>query len=74
VLNRFTHNQFEEMAPIYLMGHPDELVPLFQARIDAGIEELTFNSMTPDSTKLELFMTRIRPQSQATELIDIVLY
>jgi hypothetical protein len=61
VLHRFTHNQFEEMASIYLMGRPDELVPLFQARIDAGIEELTFNFMTPDPAQLELFMTRIRP-------------
>jgi probable F420-dependent oxidoreductase len=61
VLHRFTHNKFEEMAPIYLMGHPDELVPLFQARIDAGIEEVTFNFMTPDVGQLELFMTRVRP-------------
>ncbi len=62
VLHRFTHNRFEDMAPIYLMGHPDDLVPLFQARIDAGVEEVTFNFMTPDPRQLELFMSRIRPQ------------
>jgi probable F420-dependent oxidoreductase len=61
VLHRFTHNRFEDMAPIYLMGHPDDLVPLFQARIDAGVEEVTFNFMTPDPHQLELFMSRIRP-------------
>jgi probable F420-dependent oxidoreductase len=62
VMHRFTHNRFDDMAPIYLMGHPDDLVPLFQARIDAGIEEVTFNFMTPDPRQLELFMSRIRPQ------------
>ena len=61
VMQRFTHNRFQDMAPIYLMGHPDDLVPRFQARIDAGIEEVTFNFMTPDPRQLELFMTCIRP-------------
>jgi probable F420-dependent oxidoreductase len=61
VLHRFTHNRFEDMSPIYLMGHPDDLVPLFQARIDAGIEEITFNFMTADPRQLELFMSQIRP-------------
>jgi len=61
VLHRFTHNRFDKTAPMYLMGHPDDLVLLFQARIDAGIEEVTFNFMTPDPAQLELFMARIRP-------------
>jgi probable F420-dependent oxidoreductase len=61
VLHRFTHNRLEDMAPIYLMGHPDDLVPLFQARIDAGVKEVTFNFMMPDPRQLELFMSRIRP-------------
>jgi probable F420-dependent oxidoreductase len=59
---RFTHNRFEESAAIYLMGHPDDLVPKFQARIDAGVQEVTFNFMTPDPAQLDLFMTRIRPR------------
>jgi len=61
ILNRFTHNRFEDAASLYLMGHPDDLVPLFQARIDAGVDEVTFNFMTPDPHQLELFVTRIRP-------------
>jgi hypothetical protein len=61
VLHRFTHNRFDETAALYLMGHPNDLVPLFQTRIDAGIEEVTFNFMTPDPAQLELFMERIRP-------------
>jgi hypothetical protein len=43
------------------MGHPEELIPRFQARIDAGVEELTFNLMTPDPRQLDLFATRIKP-------------
>jgi hypothetical protein len=43
------------------LGHPDDLVPLFQARVDAGIEEVTFNFVTPNPGQLELFMTRVRP-------------
>jgi len=61
VLNRFTHNRYEEMAPVYLMGHPDDLVQLFQARIDAGVQEVTFNFMTPEPQQMELFMKLIRP-------------
>jgi alkanesulfonate monooxygenase len=61
VLRRFTHNPYETTAPIYLLGHPDELIPRFQARLDAGVQELTFNPLTPDPAQLDLFMTRIRP-------------
>lgn len=61
VLHRFTHNRYEDMAPIYLLGHPDDLIPRFQARIDAGVRELTFNCLTSDPVQLELFATRIRP-------------
>jgi len=61
VLAQFSHNSYEQTAPIYLMGRPDELIPRFQARIDAGVEELTFNLMTPDPTQLDLFMKYIRP-------------
>ena len=61
VLHRFTHNRYEATSPIYLVGHPDDLIPRFQARIDAGVEELTFNLLTPDPRQLDLFMTRIRP-------------
>jgi probable F420-dependent oxidoreductase len=61
VLARFSFNSYDETAPLYLMGHPDELIPRFQARIDAGVEELTFNLMTPDPRQLDLFMKEIRP-------------
>jgi alkanesulfonate monooxygenase len=61
VLARFSFNRYEETAPLYLMGHPEELIPRFQARIDAGVEELTFNFLTPDPRQLDLFMTDIRP-------------
>lgn len=61
VLARFSHNRYEDAAPFYLMGHPDELIPRFQARLDAGVDELTFNLLTPDPRQLELFATRIRP-------------
>ena len=60
-LHRFTHNRYEDMAPIYLLGHPDDLVPRFQARIDAGVRELTFNFLTPDPAQLELFAARVQP-------------
>jgi probable F420-dependent oxidoreductase len=61
VLGRFSYNRLEDSASIYLMGHPEELIPQFQARIDAGIDELTFNLMTPDPRQLDLFATRIQP-------------
>jgi probable F420-dependent oxidoreductase len=61
VLERFTENRYADAAPLYLMGHPDDLIPRFQARIDAGVEELTFNLLTPDPAQLDLFVTRIRP-------------
>ncbi|MGI9426732.1 MAG: LLM class flavin-dependent oxidoreductase [Hyphomicrobiaceae bacterium] len=58
---RFTHNRFQDSNAIYLMGHPDDLIAKFQARIDAGVEEVTFNFLTPDMGQLDLFMNRIRP-------------
>jgi len=60
-MTRFTHNRFENSSAIYLMGHPDDLIPKFQARINAGVGEITFNFLTPDLNQLELFMSRIRP-------------
>ena len=61
VLARFSFNDYDETAPIYLMGHPEELIPRFQARIDAGVDELTFNMLVPDPGQLDLFMKEIRP-------------
>jgi alkanesulfonate monooxygenase len=61
VLSRFSFNDYAETAPIYLMGHPDELIPRFQARIDAGVEELLFSLMLPDPRQLDLFMKDVRP-------------
>jgi probable F420-dependent oxidoreductase len=61
VFEKFTHNDFEHVAPIYLMGHPQDLIPRIQARIDAGVQELTFNLLSPDPQQLNLFMDEIRP-------------
>jgi alkanesulfonate monooxygenase len=61
VLSRFSHNRYEDSAPIYLMGRPEDLIPRFQARIDAGVQELTFGLLSPDPTQLDLFMKEIRP-------------
>jgi probable F420-dependent oxidoreductase len=61
VLARFSHNAYESTASLYLMGHPDALIPRIQARIDAGVRELTFNLLTHDPRQLDLFMRDIRP-------------
>jgi hypothetical protein len=61
VLARFSFNRYEDTAGIYLMGRPDDLIPRFQARIDAGVEELTFSVMDGDPAQLDLFMKEIRP-------------
>jgi alkanesulfonate monooxygenase SsuD/methylene tetrahydromethanopterin reductase-like flavin-dependent oxidoreductase (luciferase family) len=61
VLGRFSFNRYEDTAPLYLMGHPEELIPRIQARIDAGVEELIFNLLTPDPRQLDLFRKEIRP-------------
>jgi probable F420-dependent oxidoreductase len=61
VLARFSHNSYERTASLYLMGHPEELIPRIQARVDAGVRELAFNLLTHDPRQLELFMRDIRP-------------
>jgi len=61
ILARFSFNRYEDTAPIYLMGHPEELIPRFQARLDAGVDELAFNLLSPDPRQLDLFATRVRP-------------
>ena len=43
------------------MGHPDDLIPRIQARLDAGVQELMMNPMTRDPEQLRLFMRDIRP-------------
>lgn len=67
VFQRFSHNDYEHTAPIYLMGRPEELVPRIQARIDAVVQELTFNLLAPDPQQLDLFMREIRPHLQPRE-------
>ena len=61
VLQRFSHNDYDDTASIYLMGRPEDLIPRIQARIDAGVQELTFNLLAPDPHQLDLFMREIRP-------------
>lgn len=59
---RYTFNRYEETAGLYLMGHPDDVVPRIQARIDAGVQELLLNPLTPDPRQLELFARHVRPR------------
>ena len=61
VLARFSHNRYEDTASVYLMGRPEDLVERFQARIDAGVDEITFSVMSGDPAQLELFAKEIRP-------------
>jgi len=51
----------EDTAPIYLMGRPEDLIPRFQARIDAGVDEIVFSLLGGDPAQLDLFMKEIRP-------------
>jgi len=60
-LAKFSHNRYEDTASIYLMGHPEQLIPRFQARIDAGVDEIVFSLMGGDPAQLDLFMKEIRP-------------
>jgi hypothetical protein len=46
---------------VYLMGRPEDLVPRLQARIDAGVDEITFSVMSGDPAQLEIFAKEIRP-------------
>jgi len=61
VLARFSHNRYEDTAALYLMGRPEDLVPRFQARIDAGVDEIAFSVLSGDPAQLDLFMKEIRP-------------
>ncbi|MGH7266752.1 MAG: LLM class flavin-dependent oxidoreductase [Candidatus Rokuibacteriota bacterium] len=61
VLARFSHNRYEDSAAMYLMGRPEDLVPRFQARIDAGVDEIAFSVLSGDPGQLDLFMKEIRP-------------
>ena len=65
VFERYTFNRYDDTAPLYLMGHPDELSPRLQARIDAGVTEILMNPLTPDPAQLELFARAIRPHLRA---------
>ena len=67
VFQRFSHNDYAETASIYLMGRPEVLIPRIQARIDAGVQELTFNLLAPDPQQLDLFMREIRPHLQPSD-------
>jgi alkanesulfonate monooxygenase len=62
VLGRFSHNRYEETGAMYLMGRPEDLVPRFQARIDAGVDEIAFSVMSGDPAQLDLFMKEVRPR------------
>lgn len=65
VLGRYSVNRHDDKGDLYLMGHPDELIPRLQARIDAGVGEILLNPLTPDPRQLDLFATRIRPELHA---------
>jgi hypothetical protein len=61
VLARFSHNRYEDTAALYLMGRPEDLIPRFQARIDAGVDEIAFSVLSGDPAQLDLFMKEIHP-------------
>jgi hypothetical protein len=61
VLERFSHNRYEDSGAIYLMGRPEDLIPRLQARIDAGVDDIAFSVMSGDPAQLDLFMKEIRP-------------
>ena len=61
VVRRFTFRPFNEIAPYYLIGTPEEIIPQIQARIDAGISEIAINFIDPDPAQLDLFARHIRP-------------
>jgi alkanesulfonate monooxygenase len=65
VLGRYSFNRYDDKGDLYLLGHPDELIPRLQARIDAGVDEILLNPLTRDPRQLDLFATRIRPQLRA---------
>jgi alkanesulfonate monooxygenase len=58
---RFTFKPFEEIAPYYLLGTPETIIPKLQARLNAGIDEIAINFIDPDPTQLNLFVRHIRP-------------
>jgi alkanesulfonate monooxygenase len=65
VFARYTFNPYEATAPLYLLGHPDDVVPRLQARIDAGVQEILLNPLTSDPRQLELFARHVRPRLRA---------
>jgi len=65
-LARFSFNRFEDTAPLYLMGHPEQLIPRLQTRIDAGVDEITFGMLSSDPRQLDLFMKEVRPHLRQT--------
>jgi len=58
---RFTFKPFEEIAPYYLLGTPETIIPKLQGRLDAGIDEIAINFIDPDPNQLDLFTQHIRP-------------
>jgi len=58
---RFTYKPFHEIAPYYLLGTPEEIIPQLQARVAAGIREIAINFIDPDPRQLELFARDVRP-------------
>jgi len=60
-VERFTYRPFAEIAPYYLLGTPDAIIPRIQARIAAGIQEIAINFIDRSPQQLELFARYIRP-------------
>lgn len=60
-VEQFTFKSFEEVAPYYLLGTPEEIIPKLQKRIEAGIQEIAINFIDPDPKQLELFSQYILP-------------
>lgn len=60
-VTRFTQKPFDEVAPYYLLGTAEEIIPQIRARIAAGIREVAINFIDPDPMQLELFARDVRP-------------
>jgi probable F420-dependent oxidoreductase len=59
---RFTHLSFEEARRFYILGTPDEIVPMIRARLDAGVRHITFCPIVPDLAQLDLLATQVLPE------------
>ena len=61
----FTHMSFEQARRVYILGTPDEVVPMIRARLDAGVTHVTFNPIVPDRDQLDLLAREVLSRVRA---------